>query len=186
MTPRFCRIQRHVGTRLPGTARVPGRRLRTERAELPTTRVGAAAHNVDGDTANPLPSATTSRRAIPPSTMWTAACAIIHRPRYAPAERRTLNSTPARVEKRLDQEKESSYEQLHPEPQSGINLSEPEDCRRMGSTPATTQREAVQSTLLALRAMEKCNCCGSPRVLDLRHATVSRPPPALLNAPRTE
>ena len=41
-----------------------------------TPRVGAAAHNVDGDLGEPLPPATTSRGATPPSTMWTAACAI--------------------------------------------------------------------------------------------------------------
>jgi hypothetical protein len=42
---------------------------------LAATRGGAAAHNVDGDTLRPLPPATKSRRATPPSTMWTAACA---------------------------------------------------------------------------------------------------------------
>jgi hypothetical protein len=48
----------------------------TVTAEHSPTRAGAAAHNVDGDTRSPRPPAITSPRATPPSTMWTAACAI--------------------------------------------------------------------------------------------------------------
>jgi hypothetical protein len=52
---------------------------------------GAAAPTVDGDFAkgNGLP--LTLSGAIPPSTMWTAASAIIDRRSYAQAKRRTLN-----------------------------------------------------------------------------------------------
>jgi hypothetical protein len=55
------------------SARAPARRCPRS---LPATRGGAAAHNVDGDTVHPLHPATKSRRPTPPSTMWTAACAI--------------------------------------------------------------------------------------------------------------
>jgi hypothetical protein len=57
----------------------------------PAPRVGAAAHSVDGDIVNgnslPPPLLT----ATAPSTLWTAACAIIERPMYASAKRRTFN-----------------------------------------------------------------------------------------------
>ena len=189
MTPRFC-CRMHA----PGTARaavaaggatrgargtrnrcraavVSARGLTPPRAPTPMlplrpraplcrslapTRVGAAVHNVDGDTAKPLHPATTSRRATPPSTLWTAACAI----------------SAAQIGTRVSDDGNK--------PGSEIRIP------RGAPTPlATTQREPVQSTLLALLAIGKCNCRWSRRVLDLRHATLPRPPPALLNAPRT-
>lgn len=62
-------------------------------AGLSATRVGAAAHNVDGDIMKwnslPLP----LRGATSPSTMWTAASAIIDRARDAQAKRRTFNQS---------------------------------------------------------------------------------------------
>ena len=60
-------------------------------AGVPATRAGAAAHNVDGDLVkwNSLPLLFLG--AISPSTMWTAASAIIDRSKYAQAKRRTFN-----------------------------------------------------------------------------------------------
>ena len=60
-------------------------------ARIPATRVGAAAHNVDGDLVNWNSLPLTFLGATSPSTMWTAASAIIDRPKYAQAKRRTLN-----------------------------------------------------------------------------------------------
>jgi hypothetical protein len=193
MTQRFCRIQRRLWRRAPSpgpaaaasgvatrarparTRDAPRRRCRQADAlpprtntdasaasprspcrPLAPTRVGAAVHNVDGDTATPLHPATTSRRATPPSTLWTAACAISAAP----------------LGTRVSDDRH----------QTGSEIRIPSG----PPTCATTQREPVQSTLLALLAMGKCNCRWSRPVLDVRHATLPRPPPALLNAPRTE
>jgi hypothetical protein len=63
-------------------------------AGVPAPRVGAAAHNVDGDIVNwnrlPLPLLATTA----PSTMWTAACIMIDRNCYTHANRRTCNQHP--------------------------------------------------------------------------------------------
>jgi len=196
MTQRFYRIQRRVWTHAPGTARAAAaaaagvatralgarasdvQRRRCQQADslpprtnadasvasprspcrpLAPTRVGAAAHNVDGDTATPLLPATTSPRATPPSTLWTAACAI----------------SAAQIGTRVSDDRTK--------PGSEIRIP-----RGAPTSPATTQREPVQSTLRALLAMGQCNCRWPPRVLDVSHATLPRPPPALLNALRTE
>ena len=124
---------------------------------LTPTRGGAAAHNVDGDTATPLHPATTSRRATPPSTLWTAACAI----------------SAAQIGTRVSDDRH----------QTGSEIRIPSGAP---TSLATTQREPVQSTLLALPAIGKSNHRWWGRVLDVRHASLPRPPPALLNAPRPE
>jgi len=192
MTQRFYRIQRRMWTRAPATARAaaaageatralgarasdaPQRRCRQADAlpprtnadasaaspcspcrPLAPTRVGAAAHNVDGDMATPLLPATTSRRAPPPSTLWTAACAI----------------SAAQIGTRVSDNRNTTESEIRIPRGAPMSL-------------ATTQREPVQSR--ALLVMRKCNCRSSRTVLDARHATLPRPPPALLNAPKTE
>jgi hypothetical protein len=194
MTQRFYRIQRRVWTHAPDTGRAAAaaggptrargarasdvQRRRCRQADslpprpnadasvasprspcrpLAPTRVGAAAHNVDGNTATPLLPATTSRRATPPSTLWTAACAL----------------SAAQIGTRVSDDRNNT----------GSEIWIP---RGAPTSLATTQRKPVQSTLLALLAMGKCNCRCSRRVLDVRHATLPRPPPALPNALRTE
>ena len=196
MTQRFYRIQRRVWTHAPGTARAAAaaaagvatralgartsdvQRRRCQQADslpprtnadasvasprspcrpLAPTRGGAAAHNVDGDTATPLHPATTSRRATPPSTVWTAACAI----------------SAAQIGTRVSDDRH----------QTGSEIRIPSGAP---TSLATTQREPVQSTLPELPAIGKSNHRWWGRVLDVRHASLPRPPPALLNAPRPE
>jgi hypothetical protein len=105
-------------------------------AGIPATHVGAAAHTVDGAIVkrNSLP--LTFLGATSPSTVWTAASAIIDHPRYAQTKRKTLNQNP---ETSLGARTRIGYKHTHSEPQ-GINLSEPETCRRMGSTPHSKYR----------------------------------------------
>ena len=70
-----------------------------------------------------------------------------------------------------------------------IELNQESESRIPRGAPtslATTQPEPVQSTLLTLLAMGKCHCRWSRSVLDARHATLPRPPPALFKALRTE
>ena len=89
-------------------------------AGVPATRVGAAAHKVDGDivqwTRPPLP----LLGATSPSTMWTAASAIIERPRYVHAKRRTLNQNPK--EGREKHPKRSSATRAPPPPLSEARM----------------------------------------------------------------
>jgi len=124
---------------------------------LAPTRGGAAAHNVDGDTATPLHPAPTSRRATPPSTLWTAAGAISAAP----------------LGTRVSDDRHQTGSQIRIPSGAPTSL-------------ATTPREPVQSTLLALPAIGKSNHRWWGRVLDVRPARLPRPPPALLNAPRPE
>ena len=122
MMPRACFMHRRGWMRAPGTARAAGSPPHTERAGGPPTRGGAAAHNVDGNMGEPVPPATTSRRATPPSTLWTAAGAI----------------SAAQMATRA-----------------------PDDRNKTGSDPDSERRTHVPA-------------CHPPR-----------PPPALLNAPKT-
>ena len=101
---------------------------------ISATRAGAAAHSVDGGSARPQPPA------IEVATCYTAVHNVDssfsqHRAaEYAPAKRRTLNQNQESEEEGLNPAERIGYDYTHSEPQ-GINLSEPENCRRMGSTP---------------------------------------------------
>ncbi len=91
-------------------------------------------HSVDGNTARSKPRATPVA-ACPPAVHNVDSSFSQHRAvEYAQAKRRTFNQNPENAEDGLTQGERIGYEDTHSEPQ-GINLSEPENCRRMGSTP---------------------------------------------------
>ena len=60
------------------------------------------------------------------------------------------------------------------------------EIRILPKSLATTIREPVPSTLLALLAMGKSKCRYGRTALNLSHVSLPRPPPALLNPTRTE
>jgi hypothetical protein len=92
-------------------------------------------HSVDGDTAR-LKHRATHGAACHPAVHNVDSSFSQHRPaQYAQAKRWTLNQNPEESgEEGLDHVGGIGYQHMHSEPQ-GINLSEPEICRRMGSTP---------------------------------------------------
>lgn len=101
---------------------------------ISATPVGAAAHSVDGDSARPKPPATEVATCYIAVHNVDSSFSHHRAAEYAKAKRRTLNQNQESEEEGLNPVERIGYEHTHSEPQ-GINLSEPENCRRMGSTP---------------------------------------------------
>ena len=171
MTQRFCRMHRRVWTHAPGTGRAAGSPPHTERAGVPTTRARAAAHNVHGDMGEPVTPVTTSRRTTPPSTMWTAAGALSAAP-IAPRASDDRNKPGSQI--RIPRGDPTSLTATKREPVHPPTYFGEEAIKEVG------EQEGYE-----LLAMGKCNCRWWRRVPPVRHTTLPRPPPALLNTPRT-